>query len=105
MEETMKRRRRTRQFTDAYKAEVVALCQKDDHSIAQGAHIRRVRPHGLWHTMATLVLRETKDVKLVATRLAHANEYLVARTYGHLMPGVDRAAIDFAEPAATAGAI
>lgn len=37
MEETMKQRRSRREFTDAYKAEVVALCQKGDRSIAEVA--------------------------------------------------------------------
>src|SRR5215472_12617826 len=36
MEEAMKRRSR-REFTDAYKAEVVALCQKGDRSMAEVA--------------------------------------------------------------------
>lgn len=31
----MRQRRRRREFTDAYKAEVVALCQKGDRSIAE----------------------------------------------------------------------
>jgi len=34
MEETMPQRRRRREFTEAFKAEVVALCQKGDRSIA-----------------------------------------------------------------------
>lgn len=38
MEETMRQRRRRREFTDAYKAEVVALCQKGDRSVAEVAH-------------------------------------------------------------------
>jgi integrase len=42
--------------------------------------------------MATIALHETKDLKMVATRLGHANEMLVLRTYGHLLPGVDREA-------------
>jgi transposase len=37
MEETMSQRRRRREFTDAYKAEVVALCQRGDRSIARVA--------------------------------------------------------------------
>jgi hypothetical protein len=32
MEETMRQRRSRREFTDAYKADVVALCQKGDRS-------------------------------------------------------------------------
>jgi len=37
MEETMKQRRRRQEFTEAYKAEVVMLCQKGDRSIADVA--------------------------------------------------------------------
>ena len=44
--------------------------------------------------MATLVLAETKNLKLVAARLGHANEMLVLRRYGHLLPGADRQAAD-----------
>jgi integrase len=58
------------------------------------AGVRHVVLYALRHTMATLVLHETKDIKLVATRLGHANEMLVLRTYCHLLPGVDRQAAD-----------
>jgi len=54
------------------------------------AGVRRVVLYALRHTMATLVLHETKDVKLVAARLGHADETLALRTYGHLLPRVDR---------------
>ena len=37
--------------------------------------------------MATLVLHDTRDIQLVAARLGYANEYLVLRRYGHLLPG------------------
>ncbi len=37
MEETMRQRRKRREFADAYKAEVVALCQKGDRSMAEVA--------------------------------------------------------------------
>lgn len=44
--------------------------------------------------MVTIALNRTKDLKLVATRLGHANEMLVLRTYGHLLPGLDRRIAD-----------
>jgi integrase len=56
--------------------------------------VRRLALYALRHTMATLVLRETRDLRLVAARLGHADETLAPRTYGHLLPGVDRAAAD-----------
>jgi transposase-like protein len=37
MEETMRQRRKRREFPDAYKAEVVALCQKGNRPIAEVA--------------------------------------------------------------------
>lgn len=62
------------------------------YSALKAAKVRQVVLYALRHTMATLVLHETKNLKLVATRLGHSNEMLVLRTYGHLLPGVDREA-------------
>ena len=64
------------------------------YSVLEEAGLRRVRLYDLRHTMATLVLAETKNLKLVAARLGHANEMLVLRRYGHLLPGADRQAAD-----------
>jgi integrase len=47
----------------------------------------RASPH-----VATITLADSKDLKLVATRLGHSNENMVLRAYGHLLPGVDREA-------------
>ena len=43
---------------------------------------------------ATVALNRTKDLKLVAARLGHANAMLVLKTYGHLLPGLDRRMAD-----------
>ena len=48
----------------------------------------------LRHTTATLVLADSKDLKLLASRLGHTSEHLVLKTYQHLLPGADRAAAD-----------
>jgi integrase len=64
------------------------------YKVLKAAQLRQVVLYALRHTSATLTLAETKDVKLVASRLGHANELLVLRTYGHLLPGVDRLAAD-----------
>jgi hypothetical protein len=44
--------------------------------------------------MATVALNRTKDLKLVAARLGHANEMLVLKTHGHLLPGLVRRLAD-----------
>jgi integrase len=46
------------------------------------AGVRQVVLHALRHTMATLALHETKDLKLVATRLGHSNEMLCCERTG-----------------------
>lgn len=56
----------------------------------EAAEVRKVVLYALRHTMATIALNRSKDLKLVAARLGHANEMLVLRTYGHLLPGLDR---------------
>ena len=38
------------------------------------------------------MLLRRESPKLVAARLGHANETLVLKTYGHLIPGQDREA-------------
>lgn len=60
----------------------------------KAAEVPQVVLYALRHTMATIALNRTKDLKLVATRLGHANEMLVLRTYGHLLPGLDRRIAD-----------
>ncbi len=52
------------------------------------------RVKGLHSLAATQVLAETKNLKLVAARLGHANEMLALRRYGHVLPGADRQAAD-----------
>jgi hypothetical protein len=74
------------------------LLRKRFYEALDKAGIPRLRLYSLRHTMATLVLHETKDIKLVAARLGHANEYLVLRRYGHLLPGVDREATELLSP-------
>ena len=44
--------------------------------------------------MATLMLLRRESPKLVAARLGHANETLLLRTYGHVIPGQDQEAAD-----------
>jgi len=44
--------------------------------------------------MATLMLLRRESPRLVAARLGHADETLVLRTYGHVIPGQDQEAAD-----------
>lgn len=64
-----------------------------DRALAQ-AGLRRRQLYSLRHTMATLMLLRRESVRLVAERLGHANETLVIKTYGHVIPGQDQEAAD-----------
>jgi len=44
--------------------------------------------------MATLMLYQAEQLKLIAARLGHSTETMVLRRYGHLLPGMDRDAAD-----------
>jgi integrase len=58
------------------------------------ANLPKLRLYDLRHTMATLMLYQGEQLKLVAARLGHANETMVLRKYGHLLPGMDRDAAE-----------
>jgi integrase len=58
------------------------------------ANVRKRQLYSLRHTMASLMLLRRESPKLIAARLGHANETLVLRTYGHLIPGQDHDAAD-----------
>lgn len=64
-----------------------------DQALAM-AGVRRRNLYSLRHTMASLMLLRRESPKLVAARLGHANEVLVLKTYGHLIPGQDQEAAD-----------
>ncbi len=64
------------------------------YSALDRAKVRRRKLYSLRHTMASLMLLRRESPKVVAARLGHANETLVLRTYGHLIPGMDRDAAD-----------
>jgi integrase len=66
--------------------------RREFYRVLEAAGLQRVAPYALRHTSATLTLKDTKDVKLVAQRLGHANETMVLRVYGHVLPGADREA-------------
>lgn len=47
------------------------------YKLLKQASVQRVVLHSLRHTMATLVLADSKDLKLVASRLGHTSEHPV----------------------------
>jgi hypothetical protein len=60
----------------------------------QKAGLRQIRIHDLRHTFASLLLRQGESVVYVKEQLRHASIQITVDTYGHLIPGANRDAVD-----------
>jgi integrase len=58
------------------------------------AGLRRVRFHDLRHTFASLLIAQGESLAYVRDQLGHASIQLTVDTYGHLIPGANRQAVD-----------
>jgi integrase len=58
------------------------------------AGLPRVTPHGLRHGAATLMVAKGVHMRIVAEQLGHRNPAITARVYAHVIPEVQRAAVD-----------
>ena len=57
--------------------------------ILKAAGLPDIRPYDLRHTHATLLYKLHKDIKLVSERLGHEDVAFTAKTYYHVLPGVE----------------
>jgi len=58
------------------------------------AGLRRVRFHDLRHTYATLLIQQGESLAYVTDQLGHHSIQITVDTYGHLVPGGNRQAVD-----------
>jgi Phage integrase family len=58
------------------------------------AELRKIRIHDLRHTFASLLLQHGESVVYVKEQLGHSSIQITVDTYGHLIPGANRAAVD-----------
>jgi integrase len=68
------------------------------------AGLRRIRFHDLRHTYASLLLSQGESLAYVRDQLGHSNIGTTVDTYGHLVPGANRDAVnrlDDPQPGAT----
>jgi integrase len=64
------------------------------YRVLASAGLRRVRIHDLRHTFASLLLQRGANIKYIQEQLGHSSIQVTLDTYGHLIPGADRAAVD-----------
>jgi integrase len=58
------------------------------------AGLRRIRIHDLRHTFASLLIGNGESLAYVKDQLGHHSIQITVDTYGHLVPGANRAAMD-----------
>ncbi len=64
------------------------------YKVLAKAGLRRVRFHDLRHTFASLLIAQGESLAYVRDQLGHASIQLTVDTYGHLIPGANRQAVD-----------
>jgi integrase len=63
-------------------------------AILQKAGLRSVRLHDLRHTFASLLIQQGESLVYVRDQLGHHSIQMTVDTYGHLVPGGNRQAVD-----------
>jgi integrase len=58
------------------------------------AGIRRVRLHDLRHTYASLLIQQRESLAYVRDQIGHSSIKVTVDTYGHLVPGANRQAVN-----------
>lgn len=64
------------------------------NKLLTAAELRRVRFHDLRHTFASLLIGQGESLAYVRDRLGHHSIQITVDTYGHLVPGGNRQAVD-----------
>lgn len=64
------------------------------HRALEKAGLRRIRIHDLRHTFASLLIQNGESLAYVKDQLGHHSIQITVDTYGHLVPGANRQAVD-----------
>jgi len=62
--------------------------------VLEKAGLRRIRFHDLRHSFASLLIQNGESLAYVKEQMGHASIQITVDTYGHLVPGGNRAAVD-----------
>lgn len=68
--------------------------QRIHNPLLKAAKVKRISPHGLRHTLATLLIAGGVDLKTVSKRLGHKDPMTTMRIYQHVLPSQQEAAAD-----------
>ena len=62
--------------------------------VLEKAGLRKTRIHDLRHTYASLLIQQGESLAYVRDQLGHHSIKVTVDTYGHLVPGENRTAVD-----------
>ena len=62
--------------------------------LLEKAGLRRIRIHDLRHTFASLLIQQGESLAYVKEQMGHYSIRVTVDTYGHLVPGGNKAAVD-----------
>jgi integrase len=68
--------------------------RKSFNRLLTDANVRRVRFHDLRHTLASLLIQQSESLAYVKEQMGHSSIQISVDTYGHLVPGGNRGAVD-----------
>jgi integrase len=68
--------------------------QRKFYPLRTAAKLRAFRLHDLRHTYASLMLQNGESPAYVKEQMGHSSIQVTVDTYGHLIPGANRAAAD-----------
>ena len=67
---------------------------RDFRTVLKKAGLRRIRFHDLRHTYTSLLLQNRESPVYVKEQLGHHSIQITVDTYGHLVPGANREAVN-----------
>lgn len=64
------------------------------YPLVEKANVRRLTPHASRHTFASRLIANNENLKYISEQLGHSSIKITVDTYGHLIPGGNRQAVD-----------
>jgi integrase len=80
--------------TDGSPLPPVCFWQCPWQPLLRRAGVRYRKPHALRHTYASLLIQHGESLAYVRDQLGHHSIKITVDTYGHLIPGANKAAVD-----------
>ncbi len=62
--------------------------------LLERAQVRRLTPHAARHTFASRLIANNEPLKYISEQLGHSSIMITVDTYGHLIPGANKQAVD-----------